>query len=305
MKLQVVYIKLGSGNEWADECLKKGILRIGFREISKDLFETEDLDRIWYKYVELGYPKRAADMYWSQLNTFFEAKESVIWITFHQQKMWWCKTKKGYKFADDNTKFKEVIGAWSDKDINGKKLWEDNLSGNLTKTKAYLSTICVPDAADYAWNKIHCLQSRETIQFETDLAAFRKSTIGLIRNLTWQDFEVLVDLIFRNAGYQRMGVVGKNVKAIDLSLLHPLSNEKIFVQIKSAATLAIYDNWKSKILVRDSDETQYYFAVHSPKKDLQDYEETRPDKFKLWREKEISEMVIRFGLIDWLVQKVG
>lgn len=145
----------------------------------------------------------------------------------------------------------------------------------------------------------------EAVQFEKDLAAFRNSTIALIQKLTWQDFEVLIDLIFRNAGYQRLGVIGKAVKTIDLSLLHPLSNEKVFVQIKSAASLETYKAWKEEVEIKGSDFTKYYFTVHSPSPDLTAFEETEVDKFPLWREKELSEMVIRFGLIDWLMQKVG
>jgi hypothetical protein len=305
MDPRLVYIKLGSGSEWADECLEKSIIRIGYRDIPNEVFETEDLDKIWYKHTEVGFSDRAADIYWSQLKIFFESNENLIWITFHQQKLWWCKAKSGYHFDKDNTKYKEVIESWSDKDIEGNILWEDNLSGSLLKTKSYLGTLCVPGAEEYAWNKIHCLQSQEAIQFEKDLVAFKKSTVALIQKLTWQDFEVLIDLIFRNAGYQRLGVIGKAIKTIDLSLLHPLSNEKLFVQIKSAASLNIYQEWKKEVKVEGSDFTEYYFTVHSPTEDLKSFEETETETYTLWREKEISEMVIRFGLIDWLLQKVG
>lgn len=305
MKPRLLYIKLGEGGDWADECLKKGTIRIGFGDIPKKLFASQNLDKIWDKYVSLDYKHRAADIFWTQLNEFFQSDHKTIWITFHQQKMWWCKAKSGYIFDLDKTKYKQVIGGWSDKDINGNVLWEDNLSGSLLKTKSYPSTICVPDAEQYAWNKIHCLQSKEALQFEKDLAAFRKSNIALIQKITWQDFEVLIDLIFRNAGFQRMGVIGKTVKTIDLSLLHPLTSEKIFVQIKSAANLSIYKAWKQEVEIESEDFTRYYFAVHTPAKDLKRFEEPNPDKFILWREKEISEMIIRFGLIDWLIQKIN
>lgn len=305
MNPRLVYIKLGSGSEWADECLEKGIIRLGFRDIPKELFETEDLDKIWYKHTELGWPDRAADIYWSQLNTFFKADENTIWITFHQQKLWWCKANVGYSFDKDNTKYKQVIGNWSDKDVKENILWEDNLSGALLKTKSYMSTLCVPDAEEYAWNKIHCLQSKEAIEFEKDLAAFKKSTVALVQKLTWQDFEVLIDLIFRNAGFQRVSRVGGQQKTIDMSLLHPLTNEKLFVQIKSAASRNTYETWKKEVEIQNSDFTQYYFTVHTPSADLKSFDEKEADKFTLWREKELSEMVIRFGLIDWLIQKVG
>ncbi|MBK6481564.1 MAG: hypothetical protein IPG01_00180 [Chitinophagaceae bacterium] len=247
MAARLLYIKLGEGSNWADECLEKGIIRIGFRDIPNKLFKTEDLDKMWYKHTEQGYSNRAADMYWSQLNSFFQADKNTIWITFHQQKMWWCKAKPGYVLDKDNTKYKQVIGSWSDQDVKGNTLWEDNLSGALTKTKLYPSTICVPDAEEYALNKIYCKQSKETIQFEKDLAALKKSTVALIQQLTWKDFEHLIDLIFRNAGFQRLSVVGKQQKSIDLSLLHPLTNEKLLVQIKSAAGIDIYEEWKKKL----------------------------------------------------------
>jgi len=38
--------------------------------------------------------------------------------------MWWCKAKSGYIVDRDNRKYKQVIGDWSDKDVNGKILWE-------------------------------------------------------------------------------------------------------------------------------------------------------------------------------------
>jgi hypothetical protein len=305
MKAHLLYIKLGEGSNWADECLEKGIIRIGFRDIPNELFKTEDLDKIWYKHTVIGFSNRAADTYWMQLNHFFQADKKTVWITFHQQKMWWCNAKSGYHLDNDDTKYKVVIGSWSDKDVNGNTLWEANLSGDLLKTKSYPSTLCEPGAAEYAWNKIYCLQSAATIQFEKDLAQLKKSTVALIKKLSWQDFETLIDLIFRNAGFQRMSRAGGVQKTIDLSLLHPITNEKIFVQIKSASSLGVYEAWKEEVEIKNSDSTRYYFTVHTPGADLTNYDEHAPEKFSLWREKEISDMVLRFGLIDWLVQKVG
>ncbi|MBK6481563.1 MAG: hypothetical protein IPG01_00175 [Chitinophagaceae bacterium] len=62
---------------------------------------------------------------------------------------------------------------------------------------------------------------------------------------------------------------------------------------------------EKEVEIKKDDLTRYYFTVHSPYDDLTNYEEARPETFSLWREKEISDMVLRFGLIDWLVQKVG
>jgi hypothetical protein len=302
---RLLYIKLGSGSNWADECFEKGIIRFDFSDIPNELFLSKDFGKIYERFETLEYSYHTTSKYLSQIKTIFNTDETTIWITFHEQKMWWCKATKKCFSGENNTKYKKVIGKWADEDINGNVLWESNISGNLTKTKGYRSSLCVPDAAEYAWNKIHAQQSQELIQFEKDYVALKKSTIALIQKLSWQDFELLIDLIFRNAGFQRLGHIGKNNKTIDLSLLHPLNNEKLFVQVKSSTEFSTYQNWKEEMMIKEDEKSSYYFVIHSPDVELSKYEELDTDKFSLWREKEISEMVLRFGLIDWLVQKVA
>ncbi len=40
-------------------------------------------------------------------------------------------------------------------------------------------------------------------------AAYLSAIENLIGLLTWQDFELLVDLIFANSGWRRLGALGK------------------------------------------------------------------------------------------------
>ena len=58
---------------------------------------------------------------------------------------------------------------------------------------------------------------------------------NLIKELTWQDFETLIDLIFTQAGWKRVSKVGKTAKTLDLDLEAPVTNEKCLVQIKSSS----------------------------------------------------------------------
>ena len=59
--------------------------------------------------------------------------------------------------------------------------------------------------------------------------------VPLMRLLTWQDFELLVDLVFTNSGWRRVGPVGKTQKTVDIELMLPTTGERAFVQVKSSA----------------------------------------------------------------------
>jgi hypothetical protein len=48
----------------------------------------------------------------------------------------------------------------------------------------------------------------------------------------------LVDLVFRQAGWQRLSVLGETMKFTDMDLLEPVTGDQYQVQVKSAATLA-------------------------------------------------------------------
>jgi hypothetical protein len=63
-----------------------------------------------------------------------------------------------------------------------------------------------------------------------------KKIVPLMDLLTWQDFEMLVDLVFANSGWRRVGQVGKSQKSVDIELMLPTTGERASVQIKSAAT---------------------------------------------------------------------
>ncbi len=64
----------------------------------------------------------------------------------------------------------------------------------------------------------------------------KRSIPPLMRLLTWQDFELLVDLVFANSGWRRLGTVGNTEKTLDIDIILPSTGERAFVQIKSAAT---------------------------------------------------------------------
>ena len=89
----------------------------------------------------------------------------------------------------------------------------------------------------------------------------------LIQSLSWKDFELLVDLIFTSSGWQRISVVGKTEKYIDIELISPVNNKRAFVQVKSQSTFNEFEIYKSKFNnMKQYDEM--YYVVHTPDKKL-------------------------------------
>jgi hypothetical protein len=135
----------------------------------------------------------------------------------------------------DKTKTRPAIGRWSDKDnsSNAKLLTAGNISGKLLKTQGFRGTICTVPAEKYALAKINGEQLQEVDEVVTSLNDLKENLALLIKHLQWKDFETLVDLIFRNAGWQKVGETGKTQKTLDLDLFAPVTGESAIVQIKS------------------------------------------------------------------------
>ena len=58
---------------------------------------------------------------------------------------------------------------------------------------------------------------------------------GALGELHWKDFETLVDLLFRNAGWRWLSLLGETMKFADLELEEPINHERYQVQIKAKA----------------------------------------------------------------------
>src|SRR5690606_25055073 len=123
------------------------------------------------------------------------------------------------------------------KDINENVLLAGNISGKLLKTQGFRGTICSVPEKKYALSKINCEQMKEVVEVEQALFTLKSKLTFLIQNLQWKDFETLVDLIFRQAGWQRVGDTGKTQKTLDLELFAPVTGERAIVQIKSQSDL--------------------------------------------------------------------
>jgi hypothetical protein len=64
---------------------------------------------------------------------------------------------------------------------------------------------------------------------------YKQAVEKLVKRLSPQDFEQLIDLILARTGWARISTLGKQLKGIDLEVKNRTADEIAFVQVKSSA----------------------------------------------------------------------
>lgn len=299
---------MGTKGLWEEECIEKNqTLRIGFDEFQfqdcMDAKRTGDWSPFSKSYQANGVSAQWVTTYVNQLKYFYLESPSTLWITFYKQKMWWCFATENFNGVTNTLKTRNVKGSWSCQDIYGKELLIENLSGDLLQTQGYQSTICEVKASDYVINKINRVILPEIKRVKDDMLKLKNSIAHHITKLTPKDFELLVDLIFRNVGCQRIGVVGGPQKAKDIELLSPVTNERYLVQVKSNSSIITYNEYKRHFEELEGYD-KFYYVVHSPDKKL-DKTTSDNEKIIIWKMNEITDFCINSGLTHWVINKIG
>ncbi len=305
---QILYIKLGTGGEFEKESIKKGIVKLDYRNIMHNDCKEGNWGIIEKQLLKVDKPDYgAAKRHIKQLRYYYESEDDVLWITFWNQKLWWCFAKSEITLNSDGTNEREVIDKWHDCDIKGKDLKMSILNGNLLKTQGFRGTICElkEDETNYTVRKINGEKLPEVQEAEISLNELKNKIQPLIKFLTWGDFEILVDLIFRHAGWQRVSELGHTQKTIDLDLVMPISGRKAMVQIKSQSDLATFEKYEEDFSTNE-DYDDYYYVVHSPDNSLiERKEKSNSIKTKLVFVEEVSQLCISAGLVDWLIERTS
>jgi hypothetical protein len=299
-----LYIKLGRGGKWERWCIEeKQALRFGYNEVDYQKCIDGKWDEINQSLLDLRKDKGAATRILAQVRHFYEADCQVLWVTFYGGRLWWCFSKQEITQLDDGSKIRPTIGGWKSEGLDGKVLSTDRLSGALLSMQGFRGTVCQVREFQYLVDKIN---GKTPPRVEEALASrdeYVHKIESVIHDLHWKDFELLVDLIFRQAGWKRLGPLGETQKTVDLDLISPITEERIGVQVKSSATLGDFREYEKRF--KDMKGYSYcYFVVHKPDKSLVDYRTTNRD-FKLIRTREVARMTVDYGLSEWVLSKVS
>lgn len=301
---KVLFIKLGQGGAYESDCIEKhNTLRLGYREVDYQLCITHQWDKVHdYFKTEENSKTFVATSHTNQIKQFYEENEKTLWITFYANKLWWCFSKPVITLLTDKTKTRPVIGKWSDKDINGNVLLGSNISGKLLKTQGFRGTICSVPAEKYALAKINCEQMKEVVEVEHAMFNLKTKLAFLIQNLQWKDFETLIDLIFRQAGWQRVGDKGKTQKTLDLELFAPVTGERAIVQIKAQSNLPQFLGYQDQFATMN-DYDKFFYVVHTAENNLLNYQ--NDTETKLYLVDKVAELTISAGLVEWVIKKTS
>lgn len=311
---QALFIKLGEGNKWAEECFSKGLVRLDYSSIPHELAKElpENFDVVLRKAIDVGLGRNvgASRNHSNQLCKFYESDEQVLWFTFHANRLWWCFSKRQVtsEIKDEiELKRRAVIGKWRDENILGEPLLKSKLSGVLLKTEGFMGTICAlkGEVQDYLIHKLNGTVEPHVRQAADAQQALSAALIPVIRRLHHADFEILVDLIFMHGGLRRVGISGGTEKDIDLDLESPITGEHIAVQVKSAANVAVWDKYRG-IAETMKNYSCFYFVTHSPDKALEEAAKTQViSQYIYWDAEELARQVIRSGLTGWVLDKAA
>ena len=278
------------------------VIRLGYTDINHNDCLNGRWNSIEADYNKQGIKEQVSSDNLRELKLFYESGENVLWITFYANTMWWCFVESKVRQLQDSTKIRSVRGRWTDTNIRGERLSFGQLRGNLLKTQVYRRSICDIDGEDYAAAKINGEKNTEVLRAESSLAELKGAIAILIQTLHWRDFEIFVDLVFRQGGWQRISELGKTQKTLDLDLYSPVLNERCMVQIRSESDSDEFDAYLSDFQNMRG-YSRFLYVVHTPAQSLRMRESART--VKLLFANQLSELAISAGLTNWIMSKVS
>lgn len=300
------YIKLGQSNKWAKDSIANNKIRIGWPNQSIDDIKNGNWDKIRNE-LSMG-DEGAVTRDLNSLRNIVSTDE-IIFMTFYNSKLYWCKPQKNSISGDEISKYLLVDGEWLCKDINNKKeFFVNQISGKLSKYQAYRATCCrIGESYDEVGYLKRLINNEESQQY-LDLLEKKNALIEMmdsqIQILHPKDFEILMDLIFRQAGWKRISVLGETMKFFDLILEETISGLRYGVQIKTKSRLDEFEKYVNEFKNLYSEEfDKFIFVAHSPDKALKNNENIQ-DNIEFWSTQVIAKYVVDLGLTNWLLDKV-
>lgn len=294
------FIKLGRGGEWEAECLKEGTLRFGYRETPHDLCAAGAWDEVRRFWTDRRGDAGAGTRDMKQIRAFYEAGEDSVFITFVNGLLYWCRPSGPVEVLPDKTHRRATVDGWQGHSLGGVPLSSDRISGHLLKVQMFRGTICQVKPRVYLLRKINDELSPELAAAEEAERGMVAAIIGLMRLLTWQDFELLTDLVFSASGWRRIGIVGRVQKTVDLELLLPSTGERAFVQIKAQASDASLRDYAARFEQADLYD-RMFFVWHTGKIS----EGASAEGITLIGPERLARMCLDAGLASWLREKVS
>ena len=299
------YIKLGRGGRWERLCLEDGTMRFGYGKVPHDLALSGDREQLRQCHLDLGYEAGTATSHANQILSFYHDKADTLWITISGGYLWWCFAHTDVEYLgtgeedERGARLRHTVDGWHNTSIGGHPLRVADLNGGLTRVAAYRATVCNVEMLDYLVRKINDEDLPEVRAAHAAKRAMVEAIDGLTRMLPWREFEILVELIYAQSGWRRIGATGGTQKTVDIELELPSTGERAFIQVKSRTDQAQLDDYVERLSHRG--ESRMFYVYHSGPETLAAID----PRVVLIGPDRLPEMVLNAGLFDWLLEKVG
>lgn len=301
---QAFYVKLGPGGCWAEDAIAQNKFRVGW-----ELIDLGDMnERRWpavrrqVKSPLRGKSKGVITADFNALKRVIESTSDDLWITFHNNSLWWTMLKNGQMRRDTLSTYRLTARPWSNRSITGRELTISNIPGSISQLQGYRATICSVAELDVLLRTINGDESPAANGLRERQLDLVKTVAEAIQTLHWKDFETLVDLIFRASGWQRTSVLGQHAQGLDLELIEPIMKDRYVVQVKSRAGAAELQETLSQF--RNSAHRTIFFIVHTPDESLRRLSQRQNKRLRLLLAADLAQMTIDAGLLSWIEEKV-
>lgn len=299
-----LYIKLGEKGKWEKSSIDEAKIRISWARIALQDIQKKKWDKI-RKLIE-GYAKTkgSASNDFGALKKIAEADSRTLFITFYGGRLYWCKPAMTDPLVDEDhtSMFRVVDGKWDCKNESGEILDLEKVPGKISMLQRYSGTCCTVHEIESLKRLLNGLQSDQYKKIDDA----RKKLISVVQEgikvLHPKEFELMVELIFRQSGWRRISILGESIKDIDLELEDPITHDKYMVQVKSVSDQKEFDKYATKYEQLYKDKfRKFYYVVHDIKGPQL---KTNNDNIEIIRSNKLAEMVVSLGLLDWLTNKI-
>jgi hypothetical protein len=301
-----LFIRLGKCRDQTAQCIVAGELRLDYPQVSHEFCLDGRWTQVDSQIAGESKDRENSARHTNQIRAFYEASPATLWITFHAECMWWSFAAPGVSLRADGAKVRSTIDGWRQFDVGDQPLAASRLSSGLLAVQAYRGTICAVESS-YVVHKINCVDPPRLAAADRALTALIDSLQPIVQQLHPRDLEVLVDLIFRNAGWQRVGVLAETETDIDLALESAVTGERIAVEVKAQAVMEDYRDYAARY---DSmvGFDRFYFVTRSPIDAEVAHEQAgsrTPVGITFWGIRTIAQRAAHSGLAQWLIDKAN
>ncbi len=297
------YIKLGRGGCREADSIRSSRLRLGWRNQFLDDINAGRWDAI-SEQLRNEHPDKP-QVATNDLNRLHDITLSTpddLWITFHGAKLWWARLAGGPVEEDEVSKYRVTVNGWRDTSLSGKLLVVNDLPGKIAQLQGFRGTACRVLEHALLRRVLEGTRSDLALRIAHERTALCRQLEAAITELHWKDYETLIDLVFRNAGWVRVSVLGQQAKGYDLELREPITGDRYVVQIKSQASRSDLDATVQQFSAADY--RKVFFVVHSPASNLANGMDL-PGHVELVDPSHLASLALEAGLSSWIEEKVA